>query len=204
MKSYSPLRSPGLALALLLAGLPRVASAQPQPAAADRAEARRNFQSGVAAYARHDWAAALESFQSAYRVAPNPAVRVNIANCLSQLGRVVEALHHFEQFLAESPNAPAPQRDEIERHITELRARLGEVTVRVTPANAPELSPSIDGVAVIPAEAVRLAPGHHVLTVTAVGYTAGRREFDLVAGARDTLELTLSADAPPPPPPSGG
>src|SRR6478609_6664356 len=57
------------------------AFAQHAPDGATRARARQNFQTGVAAYQRGDFSVALEAFLTAYRLAPHPTVRVNIANC---------------------------------------------------------------------------------------------------------------------------
>ncbi len=128
-------RHRGLAIAGAFALMTASASAQ-QPSPEDRAQARTHFLSGVSAYGRREWTVALEAFQSAYRLAPHPSVRVNMANCFVELGRPVEALENFERFLAEAPNAQPAQRLAVEAHVRELRSTIGEVTVTTSPGDA--------------------------------------------------------------------
>ncbi len=172
------------------------------PAVADRAEARRHFQLGVAAYNGRRWAAALEEFQSAYRLAPHPSVRVNMANCYANLDRPTDALFHFEQFLAESPSAPEAQVTEVESQINQLRTRVGELQLVVTPANAAGLAVTLDGQAVSLGRPVHVAPGHHVVEALAEGHTTLHREIDAAAGQAQVLTLALEPVAPPTPPPT--
>lgn len=186
----------------------RVAGAQPAPetgggpSVADRAEARRHFQLGVAAYTRSQWAQALEEFQSAYRLAPHPSVRVNMANCFAHLDRPTDALFHFEQFLAESPSAPDAQVTEVETQINQLRTRVGEFQIVVTPADAMGLAVTLDGQAVSLGRPAHVAPGHHVVEAIAEGYTTLHREVDASAGQAQVLTLNLERVAPPTPPPT--
>lgn len=178
----------------------RAAGAQTPPAGpstAERAEARRHFQQGVAAYTRGEWAVALEEFQSAYRLAPHPSVRVNMAHCYAHLDRPVEAITHFEQFLAESPSAQTAQTAQVEARIAELRARVGEVQVTVTPADAAGLAVTLDGQAVSPGRPTRLLPGRHVVEAVGGGYAPARREVEVTAGRSQVLSLTLERSAPP-------
>ena len=68
------------ALALALITTFSVARAQD-----DREQARIQFERGVGLYESHDYEGALASFQEAYRLAPHPTVRVNMANCLPSM-----------------------------------------------------------------------------------------------------------------------
>jgi hypothetical protein len=182
-----------LAMPVTLAASP--ALAQRPPNAARRAEAGQHFRAGVAAYTRAEYTVALEEFQSAYRIAPHPSVRVNIANCFAQLRQPVEALTHFEQFLVEAPQVPPAQRTEIERQIAELRQQIAEVRVEVTPASARDAIVSIDGRATAIGNVVRMRPGSHVIEVSADGFTPQRLELDVTAGARREVRLELRATA---------
>ena len=174
-----------------------VAQTPPEgPPTADRAEARRHFQLGVAAYTRGQWAAALEEFQSAYRLAPHPSVRVNMANCYAHLDRPTEAIFHFEQFLAESPAAPEAQITQIETQIGQLRARVGELQLTVVPGDALGLAVTLDGHVISLGRPAHLMPGHHVIEALGDGYTTVRRELDIVAGQAQVLSLTLERAAP--------
>lgn len=186
----------------------RTADAQPAPEApggpsvADRAEARRHFQLGVAAYTGGRWAQALEEFQSAYRLAPHPSVRVNMANCFAHLDRPTDALFHFEQFLAESPSAPDAQVTEVEAQINQLRTRVGELQIAVTPPDAMGLAVTLDGQAVSLGRPAHVAPGHHVVEAIAEGYTTVHREIDAAAGQAQVLNLNLERTAPATPTPA--
>jgi hypothetical protein len=120
----------------------------------------------------------LESFQQAYRLAPHPSVRVNMANCYVELRRPVEAIFHFEQYLAETPDAETPQRTAVQNHLRELRQRVTEVTISVSPTNAAGVTATVDGLAVALDRTVRLAPGRHTLEVLAEGYFPARQDFD--------------------------
>lgn len=193
------MRSP-LVLASLVGVLsltsPRAANAQTDPAAGpsatDRAEARRNFQAGVAAYGRRDFEAALTSFQTAYRLAPHPSVRVNMANCYVELHRPAEAIAHFEQFLVEMPGAPAPQRTAIERQLRTLLSQVAELRIAVTPADAMGLAVTVDGQTVSTVRPARVSAGHHVVEAFADGYATTRREIDTTAGTPQDVPLALS------------
>ena len=180
--------------------LGRVAAAQPAPegpSLADRGEARRHFQLGVTAYTRGRWAAALDEFQSAYRLAPHPSVRVNMANCYAHLDRPSEAIFHFEQFLAESPTATDAQISQVEAQINELRTRVGELQLTVTPSDALGLAVTLDGQAISLGRPAHVAPGHHVIEALGEGYTTVRRELDVAAGQAQVLNLTIERVAPP-------
>lgn len=188
---------------LLAASSPRAARAQNAPggpSAEDRAEARRNFQAGVAAYGRRDFEAALASFQTAYRLAPHPTVRVNMANCYVELRRPAEAIAHFEQFLVESPGAPAAQRSAIERQLRTLLSQVAEVRISVTPGDAMGLAVTVDGQTVSTARPARVAPGRHVIEAFADGYSTARQEIDAAAGAPQSVSLALTRAVAPPAP----
>ena len=102
----------------------------------DREQARAQFERGVGLYEAQDYAGALAAFQEAYRIAPHPTVRVNMANCYEHLNRPIEAIHHFERFLAESPAAPRPQRRVVEGAGAALRCTIGEIPLSVSPGRA--------------------------------------------------------------------
>lgn len=177
----------------------RGAAAQTPPGglpAADRAEARRHFQLGVAEYTRGHWAPALAEFQSAYRLAPHPSVRVNMANCYAHLDLPTEAIFHFEQFLTESPTAPDAQITLIETQIGQLRARVGELQITMEPGDAMGLVVTLDGQVIPIGRPAHLMPGHHVVEALGDGYTTVRREVEIVAGHAQVLSLTLERAAP--------
>ena len=196
----------GVTLASSLGALGH-AAAQDAPDAQDVARARDAFRRGVARYQAADYASALESFQEAYRIAPNPAVRVNMANCYERLERPNEAIFNYEQFLAEAgPTVPAARRTEVEAALAGLRARFAEVTITMSPDDRATMS--IDGApdSPPPPQPLRLAPGRHVLEITRPGEPTQRRDLDLTAGTATSIDLTRLAPPPgrTPPPPEAG
>lgn len=182
---------PVLAAALTLAVTTRAAQAQDA-----RAEARAHFQQGVELYTNGNHAAALEEFQEAYRLAPHPNVRVNMANSYEQLNRPLEALFHYERFMAETAEGGnRAQRAEVRRAIERLRGQIGELTIRVQPEGA---TVTIDGAESRRAplmDAVRLPAGRHTITISADGYQTQTREIEVEGGSRPSLRVVLEPGA---------
>lgn len=197
MQTHARLLSVLCLSAAATAAIPGVANAQTATAAV-RQEAGRHFRSGVQFYGRGDYSSALAEFQSAYRIAPHHSVRVNIANCFMHLGRPIDALNHFESFIAEAATAggiPAQQRREVESQITELRGQIAEVSVRIDPASVRDPIITVDGQTANASGVVRMMPGRHSVEVTADGFAPGRQEFTASAGQRADLNITMRPPA---------
>lgn len=163
------------------------------PAAAqdDKAQARALFGDGVSAFDRGDYAAALQSFQGAYRLAPHPAVRVNMANCFEQLGKYVEAAFNYERFLQESgSDVPPEQRAEVEAAIQRLNGKIGTLFITTEPGDA---ALSVDGepTARVPGTGLKLSAGTHTLRATRPGYVASERMLQVDGGAERSISLSL-------------
>jgi len=172
--------------AILLATSPALAQTED-----DRARAREAFQAGVEAFAAEDFERALHSFQEAYRIAPHPSVRVNMANSYDHLGRPIEAVQHFERFLIEATDAPPEQVAEVRAAIERLRAQIGEVFLRIEPEGA---EVTIDGHTARRApilDAVRLTAGEHRVEVTHAGHRSQTRIFNVEGGARTEVRVVL-------------
>lgn len=195
-----------------------VASAQTPEA---RAQAATEFRAGVAAFAHQSWREALEHFQTAYRLAPHPSVRVNVANCYLQMGQPVEALTWFETYLREVEALPSSPREverraAVNRQMQELRLQIVEVRVRLEPERASrDAIFSVDGQASAIGNMLRMAPGRHVLEASAEGFQRERLEVALTAGSNREFTLTLrpveaapapvpTPEPPPSPPTNGG
>lgn len=175
------------AVALTL-GLSAPTAAQDE---ASRAQAREHFNAGVQRYEQGDYQGALEAFQEAYRLAPHPMVRVNMANCYEHLGRPLEALHHFERFLAESQSATRQQRREVQAAIARLGQQLAEVRLSIAPDGA---LVTIDGAETRRApilEPVRLTAGAHRIEVRLDGYRTDRREIQVTGGQAQRITIQL-------------
>lgn len=165
----------------------------------ERAQARAAFQAGVEAYAAERFEEALRSFQEAYRIAPHPAVRVNMANCYEQLDRPVEAIFHFERFLVEAEEISPEQRREVRQALRRLRARVGELFLRVEPEGA---SVTIDGTDTRRApilDAVRLPAGPHEIEVRMDGFRTVVRRVNVQGGERSEVRVSLQPGSEPEP-----
>lgn len=164
----------------------------------ERAAARAAFERGVNAYGEERWEEALSAFQEAYRVAPHPSVRVNMANCYVHLARPVEALGHFERFLVEIGDEGDPaQKREVRRQIEELRGQIGETFLRIEPEGA---TVTIDGHTTRRApilDALKLSAGTHHIEVSMDGYATVERDFEVEGGERHELRVELEEGAAP-------
>lgn len=172
---------------VLLVAAP-LASAQDD---ADRARAHTEFERGVAAYTAHDYQTALDAFQEAYRLAPHASVRLNIANCYDQLGRPIEALFHFEHYLTEATGLTGAQRREVQASIDRLEARVGTITLAITPDGA---AITIDGGDVRRApvsEPVRVVAGDHVVDITLDGYAPEHQTVHVDGGGNVRVAIRL-------------
>lgn len=174
-------------------------SASSGAAQENKARARALFGEGVTAFERGDFENALESFTQAYRLAPHPAVRVNMANCYEQLGRYAEATFNYQRFLEESgANVSPEQRADVQTAIERLKQKFGDVLVETRPA---DVSLSIDGVSAQRGldGRIQLRAGSHLLRATKPGYANLERTIDVVGGSEQRVLLELESLTPEPP-----
>lgn len=180
--------------AILLVGLPLTAIALPQRALAqadDRTAARAEFEQGSAAFAANSYELALQHFQEAYRLAPHPNVRLNIANCYDQLDRPIEALFHYELFLSESERPAAAQRREVDTAVRRLRTRVGSIALQVTPDGALITIDGSEQRRAPVAEPVRVVAGTHRIEVRLDGYQTETQTVEVAGGASARVALRL-------------
>jgi len=176
-----------LAAALALAMALTVPAAHAQDSAA---QAKQHFQAGVTAYEVGDFQGALKEFQEAFRLKPHPLVRVNMANCYDNLDKPVEAIFHFEKFMAAEEGTPE-QHKEVREALRRLRQKVGEVNIRATP----------DGTLVqIDDQETRKAPildtvllkaGKHTIRATLDGYQPVERSIEVLGGQPASVDITL-------------
>jgi hypothetical protein len=122
---------------------------------------------------------------------------VNIANCYMQMHQPAEAITWFEAFLSESPNAPADQRDEVQRQLAELRTQVAEVHIGLSPDTIHDAVVSVDGHPTAISSNIRLSPGRHVIEATADGFQPERTEVNAAAGQRSDVVLRMRSTAQP-------
>ena len=195
-------------LACLLA-LPCTSRLAAQPSDAETTRAKQLFESGVAEYDAGHYANALSRFQEAYRIKPHPLVRVNIANCYQRLDRPVEAIENFEGFLSMTQGSQA-QREEVRAALRELREKVGQIALSVSPPGARILIDDKDERHAPVSDPVLASVGRHRVTISLEGYETALRVIDVHARETASLQVALAAvpapepeiaAAPPPPPP---
>ncbi len=154
-----------------------------------RERAHTAFSAGVQAYQAGHFEDALRHFQDAYRIAPSPVVRVNVANCYQQLGKPVEALFYFERFLAETgEHGSAQQRAQVRQAVAHLEQQVGEVTLRVAPDGATVTIDHSESRRAPIMDTIRLAAGHHTIDVSMDGYRSVHQNLDVRGGSRPDLQ----------------
>lgn len=166
-------------------------AASPAFAQEDREAARSEFEAGRRSFEAGAYREALEHFQEAYRLAPHPNVRVNIANCYDQLDRPIEALFHFEHYLSEAERPPAAQRREVESAIQRLRTRVGAISLQITPDGAQITIDGTETRRAPVAEPVRVTAGPHEVVIELEGYVTERQTVVVQGGGSARVAIRL-------------
>lgn len=131
-----------LAAFFLLAGAPRAQAQQQQPRNEENEQrARELFEVGDDHYAAGRYEQAVEHFQRAYELSPQPALLFNIANALERMGEYQKAADHLRRYL-DSPRADdiASVRERIRR--LELAARAQNIDDKPRDDDQPAAAPS--------------------------------------------------------------
>ena len=193
----------GLAVLVVLA--PARADAQ---SAADKKRAQDLQIAGVRLLERGDNLGALQKFQEAIRIFPSPKILFNMGRAHAALGEEVEAVNDFERFLDEAPYAPKQSRDEAQKIIETLRAKLSYIEIGTDDVGG---RITVDGreVGVAPlARPLAITPGPHEVRLEKAEMIAETRSVSPVAGQKVRVFLKLrpvaertTGVAPPPPPP---
>lgn len=175
-------------------GAPADQAAESQPESLERAqEARTHFADGIEHFEAHRYRDAIRAWQLAAQLVPSADLWFNIARAHEELSEYEQAIEHYQRYLRD--RVDPPDRERLEQHIEELRARAA--TERERQRTRPttgvlRLTASRDGSDVqLDGEAVgtspweqprELAPGRHQLAVLREGYVPFRSEVSLEAG----------------------
>jgi tetratricopeptide (TPR) repeat protein len=123
-------------LVALLISAAALAKTPSPPPDEDARKARLAFQQGLTSYNLSHFDEALQHFDKAYRLRPDPAFLFNIAQCQRQLDRPQDAIRSYRAYLRESP-ADVPNRAEVQRLIGEMDKVVAERQAAAQPAPAP-------------------------------------------------------------------
>jgi tetratricopeptide (TPR) repeat protein len=127
-----------LALVLVVGSAELAGAATPE----ETARARESFQRGQIHFDLKEYQEALRHFKDAYRLAPDPVLLFNIAQCHVKLGQPEDALGFYRNYLRRAPSAA--NRPDVEKKITELEEQLARAPRKPPPAPVPAGSPRPD------------------------------------------------------------
>jgi tetratricopeptide (TPR) repeat protein len=168
--------------ALVAVGAPRHAVAQPASEPAARQRAQELLLKGNEQLYQGRYLEALASFTRAYEIFPSPRLHFPLAQTFYELGRRLEALAHYEQFVRGVAESESPEQWRLaHRRIFKLQ---GEIATLHLQTNVPARV-TVDGrlVGTTPLERpLRFMPGAHVVILTAPGYERHVIEVTLRAG----------------------
>lgn len=159
------------------------------PSEAELAAARADFAVGVEHADAGSWDAAVVAFRRVIEVMPAPAVRLNLATALTELGRYAEAAPLLEGLTADF-EASEEHQARAEALLERLRATGGRVRFSAEGAEAV----LVDGYAIGPdafAEGVLLRAGTHLVESHRGGKIVARRRVEVVEGGE--LKVTFGA-----------
>ena len=105
----------------------------------DLSLAKAKYREAARQFDLTEYAAALDGFREAYRLAGDPVFLFNIAQCHRKLGHTQEALTFYKSYLRRRPDAA--NRDEVERRITEMEKAEAAQPTAPTPAPGVEKAP---------------------------------------------------------------
>jgi hypothetical protein len=169
-----------------VSGTPITATA-PSP----EVQARLAFEAGVSFANEERWGEALRAFQRSSALFARPNSTFNVATTLVRLGRHVDAVAAFEQYLSiADPVTDAARVLEAQQQRAVERAKIAQLIICVSPAQA-ELR--VDGRSVqgsTERRVVPVDPGVHDIEVMAPQYETYRSQESPLPGA--TVERTIA------------
>jgi tetratricopeptide (TPR) repeat protein len=113
-----------LCVAWLVLSASSVAAQSVAPLEADKVEAKKHYQRGVAHYGLNEYKAAVKEFQEAYRLNPDPAILYNLGLAYRLDGDLESALRVYKSFLRTVE--PSQRREQVENIVTALEKQLRE------------------------------------------------------------------------------
>jgi hypothetical protein len=165
------------------------------------AAARTTFAEGVADEDAKRYEAALGEFRRVAAVRETANVRYRMASCLDALGRRADALASYETAvrMGEGDAASADAVRVSRERAAELDRIVAWLTISFTstPPAGSELrvdDAPVDSKAL--GDAIRLDPGHHVITATAPGAAPFHTGVTLLEGSRLSLAVELAPFSP--------
>lgn len=178
-------------LACFTFALPGVALAQD---AREVRDARRQFQQGVQQAKQGDWAAAMRSFEQAYRVTKEPSALFNLAGAQLRVGHMLESNANYHRFLLlRDPRIGTVHRTAAELELAQIERRIPRLRLQVDGLE-PEDRVIVDKQRLYAPDLGLdqwLNPGVHVITVYRHDGDAETRRLTVLEGEHKTLSIGL-------------
>lgn len=171
---------------------PRGLRAQPQPGGVAEATLEELRDRGRACYRRRDYPCALQFFERAYRIDPQPKTLFNLASAQDKLGLAVRAYRNYRRYLRGAPAAPAEALLHIQRRLQLLVPKVARLVVVVRPSQARFRLIGDDAIGQGPSDELVVSPGVYQLIVEAPAHQTQRQTIRLIAGSVARRELSLS------------
>ena len=153
-----------------------------------RHAARNAYTQGQELYRQGRFEEAEQSFQEAYTLIPNPIVLLGIAEARQRAGNIVGAVESFELYLVERSNAP--DREQIERRVTELRTTPATLVLSSDPAGVRIQMEGEANELTTPTE-VEVPAGTHSLIFSLEGYESTTRRVDAIFGTQHEIRVEM-------------
>ena len=184
------------AVAVLAAGMVCVPGMSRAEDAAAKAAAKERLERGADLLVTHDYTAALQEFEGAYRLFPSPKIFFNIGLANLGLDRNPDALRAFQRFLVEASDATP---DTVTRAKAQIKTLLPRVAVVdfVCPTTGTEILVDDRSVGRAPLSGpVYLDPGSHDLTArSSESGPPVTTKFMVTGGTRVTVSVPATATA---------
>ena len=158
-----------------------------------RARAKELLVEGVDLLKHAQYESALERFDAAYALVPSPNIHYDRALACVGLQRSAAALEEFETFLDEATHPPSGTREEAQRHVTDLRARVAWLDPNMVPSGAEIIVDGNRRGTTPLARWIYLDPGRHEISIRVSGVAAVIRE-PVNARAGEAVEVTMDLD----------
>jgi tetratricopeptide (TPR) repeat protein len=145
-----------MVLVVVMAAIGGPAVAKPE--AGPKVEARRHYDAGMAHFNLREYKLAIDEFQAAYRLRPEPVLLYNLGQAYRLAEDTEQALYFYRAYLRNDPQAA--NRADVEARIAVLEATLEQKRAAAKPAPTPVPAPAALAPAPTPTVAASAATGH--------------------------------------------
>lgn len=160
----------------------RAAGDTPAIDKATRARAAARFREGERAFRRHDYAAAADAFDEAYKIAPHPAALFNAAQAYEKAGELARAANLCARYLDKAPEHDK-RRPKANKLLADLVPKLGRIQIDAGSGEDVQIdSKPVD------LDVTYVDPGDHVVAASFDGKPV-KRHVNVVAGSLEHVLL---------------